>query len=133
MCLGKINNVDIVAETCSVRCRIVISENAEALTLSDCGLGDERNQVVRNASRKFSDKGRRMCSDRVEIAERYSLDWTVPCLAGLNLCAVYGGSLNNITKNVLTDLLGVAVWGCGALAWRLFRYRKFLRLSVNSC
>ena len=57
MCLGKIHNIDVVAETCSVRCRIVISENAEALTLSDCGLGDERNQVVRNASRKLSDEG----------------------------------------------------------------------------
>ena len=57
MRLGKIHNVDIVAETCSVRCRIVIPENAEALTFSDCGLGDERNEVVRNASRKLSDEG----------------------------------------------------------------------------
>ena len=57
MCLGKINNVDIVAETCSVRCRIVISENAEALTLSDCGLGDERNEVVRHTAREFADEG----------------------------------------------------------------------------
>ena len=74
-----------------------------------------------------------MCSDRVEIAERYSLDWTVLCLAGLNLRAVYSGSLNDVTKNVLTNLLGVAVWGCGALARRLFSYRKLLRLSVDSC
>ena len=57
MCLCKIHNVDVVAETGSVRCRIVISENAEALTFSDCSLGDERNEVVRNASRKLSDEG----------------------------------------------------------------------------
>ena len=56
MCLCKIDNIDIVPQAGSVLGWIIISENAQALSLSDCSLSDEWNQVVRNTARKLTDK-----------------------------------------------------------------------------
>ena len=50
MSLGKVHDIDIVAEACSVLCRVVISEDAEAFALTYGCLGDERHEVVRNAT-----------------------------------------------------------------------------------
>ena len=77
MSLGEIYNVNIVAKACTVLGRIVISEDAQALALADCSLGDERNEIVRNTARKFTDESRRMSSDRIEITKGYTLDLAV--------------------------------------------------------
>ena len=57
MCLCKIDNIDIVPQAGSVLGWIIISENAQALSLSDCCLGDEWNEVVWHSARKLTDKG----------------------------------------------------------------------------
>jgi hypothetical protein len=57
MSLGEIDYINVVTEACTVLGIIVISENAQALALSDRSLCDERNEVVRNASWEFADKG----------------------------------------------------------------------------
>ena len=70
---GKVNHIDIVTEAGAVFSRIDISEYAETLTFSDGSLGDERNEIVRNATREFAYKCRRMSTYRVEVAEGDSL------------------------------------------------------------
>lgn len=57
MCLCKVYDVDVVTKTCAVLGRVVVAEDAEALTLADGCLGDERDEVVRNASWEFADEG----------------------------------------------------------------------------
>ena len=57
MCLSKVHDVDVVTQTCSVLGRVVVSEDAEALTLADGCLGDERDEVVRTASWEFAEEG----------------------------------------------------------------------------
>ena len=74
MRLRQVHDVDEVSLARSVRSRVVIAEDGEALTLADGGLGDERHQVVRHAARQFADQRRRMRSDRVEVPQRDSLD-----------------------------------------------------------
>ena len=57
MCLGKVNHIDIVPQAGSVLGRIVVTEYAQALSFSDCGLGDERHEVVWHSARKLTYKG----------------------------------------------------------------------------
>ena len=57
MSLGKIDNIDIITQACTVLSRIVISEDAQALSLADRCLGDEWHEVVRNSTRKLADEG----------------------------------------------------------------------------
>ena len=57
MCLCEVYDIDVVPEACSVLCRIVVSEYAQALPLADSRLGDERHEIVRNAARKLADEG----------------------------------------------------------------------------
>ena len=82
MSLCKVHYIDVIPEACSVLGRIIIAEDAQTLTLADCGLRDERNQIVRNSARKLTDEGRRMRTDRVEVTEGYSLD------LALTVCSV---------------------------------------------
>ena len=56
MSLGQIDDIDVISETGAVLGRIVVSEDAQSLAFTDGCLGDERYEIVRNPSRKFSDK-----------------------------------------------------------------------------
>ena len=57
MSLRQIDDIDIISQAGAVFGRIIVSKDAQALTLTDGCLGDERNEVVRNPTRKLSDKG----------------------------------------------------------------------------
>ena len=99
MRLCKVNHIDIVAQACTVLCRIVVTEDAEALALSDRCLSDERNEIVRNTARELAYECRRMRSDRIEITESDTLDLTfLACSRS-----------DNVTKDILAHLLGISV------------------------
>ena len=117
MGLGEIYYIYIVPQAGAVRSRIVVAEDRQALSLADGRLRDERHEVVRHSARQLADKGGRVGSDRVEIAESYALDARI--------------GTDRVTQDVLADLLGVAVRGGRALAWRFFRHRKIVRLTVD--
>ena len=55
MAACQVNNMDVIADTSSVRSIVVITENADALEFSDGNLCDIRKQVVRDALRILSD------------------------------------------------------------------------------
>ena len=84
MSFCKVYDVDIVPEAGPVRGGVVVPENRKTFPLSDCGLGDERNQIVGHSAGKLADKGGWMGADRVEIAEEDSFD-----LAVCALCRLY--------------------------------------------
>ena len=67
MAACQVNNMDVIADTSSVRSIVVITENADALEFSDGNLCDIRKQVVRDALRILSDKAALMRSDRVDL------------------------------------------------------------------
>ena len=52
----KVNYVDVIAHTGSVRSRVIIAEDTEAFQLADSNLCDIRNQVVRDSLRILADQ-----------------------------------------------------------------------------
>ena len=116
--LGEVHDVDVVAQAGAVLGGIVVAEDAEAGALADGGLGDERDQVVRDAARELADEGARVRADGVEIAEEDALD-----------CTAVG--FHRVAEDVLAHGLGVAVGRRGGLAGRLLRDGNDLRLAVN--
>ena len=131
MGLGEVHDVNVVPLAGSVRSRIVIAENAQALPLADGSLGDERHQVVGHASRKLSYQGRRMRSDRIEISEGNTLYRAFRCGSRARLGPVSGIGAHRIPQDILADLLGVSVRGSRRLARRLLGNRKLLRFAVH--
>ena len=117
MGLREVYDVDVVTEAGSVLGRIVIAEDAQAFAFSNRGLSDERHEIVRHTARKLADKGRRMGSDRVEVAKGDTLD---------SRAGRY-----SVAKDVLAHLLGVAVWRCCRKSRSLLCHRKILSFSVN--
>ena len=58
-----------------------------------------------------------MRSDRIEVSEGYAIHSSI-CPA-------------TVTKDILGNLLGVAVWGCGWLARCVFSYGEMLRIAID--
>ena len=97
MAACQVNNMDVIADTSSVRSIVVITENADALEFSDGNLCDIRKQVVRDALRILSDKAALMRSDRVEVTKQDNIPFRI--------CGV------NVGQNLLEHAFCPAVWG----------------------
>src|SRR5699024_8175572 len=76
----KVYYMDVVADTCSIRCVIVVAEYSKALKFSDRNLCDIRDQVVRDSLRILSDETALMCSDRVEVTEQDNIPFRICCV-----------------------------------------------------
>ena len=66
----KVNNVNIVTNTCSVRSIIIVAEYIKVVKLTDSNLSDIRHKVVRNTVRVFAHCAALVSTDRVEITEK---------------------------------------------------------------
>ena len=120
VCAGKVHNVNVVPLAGAVRGGVVVAEDVKALALPDCGLGDERNKVVGHSAGKFADEGRRMCADRVEVAQKNALQGAL-------------GGFYGVPEDILAHGLGVAVRrGCG-LSGGVLRYGDYVGLSIYGC
>ena len=117
MSLCEIHDINIVPQACAILGRIVISEYAQAFALSDCSLGDERDQIVRDTAWQFPDQCGRMSSYRVEIAQGYSLD-TIICRHG-------------IPEDIFTHLLRIAIRRSCRKTRSLLSNRKQLSLAID--
>ncbi len=69
MSLRKINHMDIVSDTCSIRCIIVIPEYLYRISLSYGYLHHIGEEVVRDSSWILSDESARMSTNRIEVSE----------------------------------------------------------------
>ena len=70
MSLRKINNMDIITDTCTVRCIVIIAKHTHARKLADCYLCDIWKQVVRDTLWIFSDQTTLMCTNWVEVTKQ---------------------------------------------------------------
>lgn len=67
---GEVHNVDVVALGSAVRGVVVATEDHELFPAAYGHLGNERNEVVRDALGILADAARRMGADRVEVAQQ---------------------------------------------------------------
>ena len=95
VCLGKIHNIDIIADTGAIRRVIVIAEHFEFRTNTGCCLSDIRQQVLRDAVGQFADKGRRVRAYRIEIAQDNSVQLFI--------------RMDGVMDDLFVDLLGIAI------------------------
>lgn len=99
--LGKVYHVDEVADATAVGGVVIGAEYGEFLPQSGSGLREERHKIVGHSVGEFADKGRRMGSYGVEVAEDDALD---------------GSARSDIVgDNLLANLLGVSVGRSGRL------------------
>ena len=119
MTLCKINHVDIVTDTGSVRSIIVVAIYVKLLQLADSNLCDVRHQVIRNAVRVLAHRSGLMRTDRIEVAKQNHIP--------LRICKL------NVCQNLLQHGLRPAV-RVRALSLRaLFRDRYKSRIAVYRC
>ena len=119
MAACQVNNMDVIADTSSVRSIVVITENADALEFSDGNLCDIRKQVVRDALRILSDKAALMRSDRIEVTKQDNIPFRI--------CGV------DVGQNLLEHAFCPAVWvGRGSLR-ALLGDRNLCRIAVYGC
>ena len=83
----KINNVDVVTDTSSIRCVIVISEDVDALKLSNCNLSNIWKQVVRNTLWILTDQAALMSTDWIEVAKQDYIPLWVSSGISVNTCS----------------------------------------------
>ena len=75
---GKVNDVDIVAHSCAIGGVVVVTKDAQLLTLAYGYLGDVGHQVIGDTVGILAYQAALVCADGVEIAEEYD----VPLLVG---------------------------------------------------
>ena len=80
---------------------VIVSEHTQFLTDTHGRLRQIGNQVLRHTVRHFTDKCRRMCTDRVEITQQDGLYRRT--------------ALDGVRDDFFVNLFGIAVW-----AFRLF-------------
>ena len=116
MCIGQITHMDIITYTCSVGCRIVVTEHTQFFTFSNCHLGDIRHQIVWYSVGILSYFTTWMGSDRIKIAQQYYIPFRV--------------SLLNIGEYLFEHALGPSI-RIGALPFgALLGYRNLLWITV---
>src|SRR5271165_345588 len=69
MSRGQIRDMDIVSDTGAIRCVVIAAKNVEAFAPSNRNLGNERNEIVRNALGIFADQAALMGADRIEVTK----------------------------------------------------------------
>ena len=74
MGLGKVYDIDVVADAGTVGGVVVVTEYAQFLADADCGLGEVRDEVLRNTVGELADFSRRVCPDGVEVTEDDALE-----------------------------------------------------------
>ena len=115
----QIHYMDIISDTCSVRCIIVISKYTKAFQLANSNLCDIRHQVIRNTIRIFTDLTALVCTDRVKVTKQDH----VP----LGICFL------DICQDLLQHALCLSIWVCDLTLRAVFRYRYLVRCSVYGC
>ena len=116
MAFGKVYYVDVVTDTCSIRCIVIVSEYAELFQFAYCNLCDVWHQVVRDTVRVLTDGSALMSTDRVEVTKKNYIP--------LRIC------LLDICKDLLQHGFRPAIW-VGALSFRaLLCDRDDCRISV---
>ena len=78
MGFGQIHHMQIVADSGAIRGGIVLTEDAQPFAASRRHLGDEREQIVRNSHRVFTDLPAGVSADRIEVAQACHLPGTRP-------------------------------------------------------
>ncbi len=119
MTFCKIDNMDIITDTCSVRCRIIIAEYGQMTADTRRHLRDIWHQIVRDSVRIFADQARFMRTDRIKITQQNHRQFRI--------------SFDGILKNLLIHKLCPAARICTAEFIIIFRIRHFIRFAVNRC
>ena len=115
----KIDYVNVIADTCSVRCIIIISKHTEALKFTDCDLCNVWDQVVRDSLRIFSDQSALMSSDWVEVTKKYDVPLRICCM--------------KICQDLLQHPFCPSVWICTCSLRALFCDRDKCRITIYCC
>ena len=119
MSFCKVNYVNVISHTSSVRSIIIISEYPKFFQFTYCNLCDIWHQVVRDSVWILSDGSALVSTDRIKVTEKNYVPFRI-CF--LNVC-----------QNLLKHGLCPSVWVC-ALSFRaLFCDRDDCRISVYSC
>ena len=119
MAFCKVYDMDIISDTCSVRCVIVISEYAEFFQFANCYLCNVWHQVVRDTVRIFTDQTTLMSTNRVEVTKKYHIPFRI-CFLDIGKDLLQHGFCPSIRV--------------GALSFRaLFCDRNNCRISIYSC
>ena len=119
MSFCKVNYVDIISDTSSVRSIIVISKYTQLFQFSNCNLCDIWHQVVRDTIWILSDGSALMSTDRVEVTKKNYIPFRV-CF--LNIC-----------QNLFQHGFCPSVWVCTLSFRAFFCNRDDCRISVYSC
>ena len=119
MAFCQVYDMDIVTHTCSVRCIVIVTENAQTFQFTHSYLCNVGNQVVRDTLRILADEAALMSTNGVEIAEKQD----VP----LRICGM------KIGQNLLQHALGTAVGVCHLTLRTLFGDGYESRIAVYGC
>lgn len=109
MCLGKVYNVNEVADTRAVGSVVVVAKHGKAWANADGRLRKVRNEVGGHTVGKFADDAGGVGADRVEITQQDGGDRST--------------ALDVILNDFFVNLLGVAVRAFGRFDGSLFRNR----------
>ena len=114
---GEVDHVDVVANTCAVRCGVIVSKDTYRLKLPDGDLGDIRDKVVGDALRVLSDEAADMCADGVEVTQQYDVLLVVAKV--------------EVGQNLLKHALGLSVRVCCLVLGAIFGDGDELGLAVH--
>jgi hypothetical protein len=108
--------MDIVSDTCSIRCIIVIPEYLYRISLSDSDLHHIGKEVVWDSARILTDESARMRANRIEISEIHHMP---------------SGMSSIILEEILDYKLGCTI-GVIRLENALFRKWKWILVGIDS-
>ena len=69
MRLCEVDDVDIIADARAVVGCVIVPEDVQLVELPACDLRNVGQKVVRDALRVLADQPRRVCAERVEVAQ----------------------------------------------------------------
>ena len=117
MAQSQIDNVDVVTNSSSIVCLVVVSEHLNMVPSSDGNLRNVGDQIVRNSSRVLSDSSTRMRADRIEVAQERNVPRAVRDV--------------QIAKNLLDNILRAPVWIRRTSCRLILRNRDSCRITVD--
>jgi len=80
MSFCKVNYVNVISHTSSVRSIIIISEYPKFFQFTYCNLCDIWHQVVRDSVWILSDSSALVSTDRVKVTEQHNLPVLICCV-----------------------------------------------------
>ena len=115
----QIDYMDIISDTCSIRCIVVIAKHSQTIQFSNCNLCNIWHQIVRDSFRIFSNLSGFVCPDRVKVTKQHNIPLRISCV--------------KICQNLLQHSFCTSVW-VGDFSFRtLFCDRDLCRISVYCC